>query len=581
MKTMTYVVSILIFSLTLFSFGAGRLSLEFKGDENFYFESAKEMLETSDLVTPRYMGVERFQKPILFYWLVLLSFKIFGVNWFSARLVSIIFGSLLCVLIFVIADMFFGSKRMGLLAALFLATIPLYYRYARLSLPDMTLLFFLSLALFCFFKAHKQKADKLSRLFMFVSLAMAFLAKGFVGIILPILVIGLFSLIYKEKVFTFKEASLGILIFLVLVAPWFYFIFRTHGSSYAEHVWTREVLQRIGYGQGVNFVACFFKNLCFYIYNLFIKFLPYSLFMPIAVAESARLLSSNLRGGQDKRKDIHLFLIIWFLTVIIFFSLIPERRTHYLLALSVPFACYTAILFERVLADKTFFRRPGFKAPYYMALTGLVLFTILFVLSDYLTDGAVIPLWKAFLVIVPFLLLVGYDSKERLIMPVTLALALSITYISFTFSQPLGLLSNKMERAADHIRIYHEKGDKIGIGSHGIIPEELQAFFDVPVENVKAMYYDDGTPNLDTANRLIKFLEGANRVFCVIKRKDFEVFVPQDIKDRVYVIDRYYVWKRRIRFDGELLESLRAAGKTSFREIFQNEIYVVTNRKDR
>ncbi len=82
-------IFILAFCILLFSVGAQNVSLEFKGDENFYFKSAEEMLKSRDIITPRYMGEERFEKPIFFYWLILLAFKGFGVNWFAARVTSI------------------------------------------------------------------------------------------------------------------------------------------------------------------------------------------------------------------------------------------------------------------------------------------------------------------------------------------------------------------------------------------------------------------------------------------------------------------------------------------------------------
>ena len=82
MRALASKLSVFIFCVLLFSFGAWNPNSEFKGDENFYFESAREMLETGDMLTPRYMGEERFEKPPFFYWLVFLSFKVFGVNWF-------------------------------------------------------------------------------------------------------------------------------------------------------------------------------------------------------------------------------------------------------------------------------------------------------------------------------------------------------------------------------------------------------------------------------------------------------------------------------------------------------------------
>jgi len=120
--------------------------------------------------------------------------------------------------------------------------------------------------------------------------------------------------------------------------------------------------------------------------------------------------------------------------------------------------------------------------------------------------------------------------------------------------------------------------DRIGIGSHGIIPEELQVFFETPVENVKVTYKRDGTPDFENTLQIMRFLNSDERIFCVIKRKDYNIFIPEETKKNLYVLDQYYVWKRRIRFGEVLNELFTDVRLHSFRDIFQNEIYVVSNK---
>ncbi len=517
MKVLLLKPVIFIFCIFLFSFGTRNLSLEFKGDENFYFESAKEMLETGDLLTPRYMGKERFQKPAFFYWLILLSFRIFGVNWFAARLPSIIFGALGALLIFAISNLFFKDKRIGLLSALFSATTPLYYRYARLAVPDMALLFFMTLALYYFVRLYKNRGGRRNTALFFAAAAFAVLVKGLVGLIIPSLIVAVFCLIRREKKLLGPvDALLGIAVFALIVAPWFYLMYRMHGDIYLSHIWGREVLQRLGSGYTGSFIVLYFKGLFFYAGALITKFLPYSLFMPLALVSSIRVLSSpSLDRNEENEKSAHLFLILWIALVFFFFTFVAEKRTHYLLALVPP----TSILVGTVF------------------------------------------------------------KKTRNFIPLSLVLSLAVIYIAITVSPPLGLFTNKMERAASVIKSEFKEGDRIGIGSHGIIPEELQVYFELPVENVKITYKRDGTPNLKSAPRLIQFLRSGERVFCVVKRKDYNAVVPEGVKEGLYVLDGYYVWKRRIRFDKELKASFSRAGFNLLREAFQNEIYVISNRR--
>ena len=543
--------------------------MEFKGDENFYFERAKEMLETGDVVTPRYMGKERFQKPVFFYWLILSSFRIFGVNWFAARLPSIIFGALCALLIFAISNFFFEDKRIGLFAALFSATTPLYYRYARLAVPDMALVFFMTLALYYFVRLYKNRGGRRNTALFFAAAAFAVLVKGPVGLIIPLLIVAIFCLIKREKkLFGPGDALLGITVFALIVAPWFYLMYRIHGDTYLSHIWGREVLQRLGSGYTGSFIALYFKGLFFYASALITKFLPYSLFIPLALVSGVR---------EENEKSAHLFLILWIAVVFFFFTFIAEKRAHYLLALLPAASILIGASFKKAISNREFFSKIGFKIPYLAAVIGISLFAVLFILSDYISGESRISVWKYGLIIVPAILVVGFRFKSSGFMPLTLVLSLASLYIAMTVSPPLGLFTNKMERAASVIKSEFKEGDRIGIGSHGIIPEELQVYFELPVENVKVTYKRDGTPDLKSAPRLVQFLRSDERVFCVVKRKDYNAVVPEGVKEGLYVLDGYYVWKRRIRFDKELKASFSRAGFNLLREIFQNEIYVISN----
>ncbi len=580
MKALPLSLLIFVFCISLFSFGAQSLSLKFKGDENFYFESAKEMLETGDILTPRYMGKERFQKPAFFYWLILLSFKIFGAGWFAARLPSIIFGALCVLLVFGISNLLFRDKKIGLFAALFLATTPLCYRYARLAVPDMALVFFITLALYCFVRFYKYREDRRSAVLFFVAMALAVLVKGPVGLIIPLLIAGIFCLIKREKkLFSGGILFTGILIFALIVAPWFYFMYKAHGGTYISYVWSREILQRLSCGDGY-FITRYFKGFLFYASALITRFLPYSFFMPLAFISSIRVLSprSSDKRGEEER-SAYIFLILWVAVVFLFFAFVAERRAHYLLALAPAASILIGAVFKKAISDNRFFSKIGFRIPYLAALTGLISFAILFIFSDYITGKGEPSVWKYTLVIIPLILILGSRLKNSGFMPLSLVSSLAFIYIATTISPPFGLFTNKMERAASAIKSELKKGDRVGIGSHGIIPEELQVYFELPVENVKVMYERDGAPSLKSAGALLQFLRSSDRIFCVIKRKDYTTFISQDMKKDLYILDRYYVWKRRIRFDRELKQSLSNIRSSSFREIFQNEIYVISNRK--
>jgi len=68
----------------LFFYGLGAFGLV-GADEPRYAQVAREMLDRSDWVTPTLQGMPWLEKPALYYWEAMLSFRIAGVSGWAAR----------------------------------------------------------------------------------------------------------------------------------------------------------------------------------------------------------------------------------------------------------------------------------------------------------------------------------------------------------------------------------------------------------------------------------------------------------------------------------------------------------------
>ena len=68
--------------------------LEYRDDEIFYYRSTQEMLSSGNYLSATYFHENRFQKPILYYWMILLFYKLFGVGWASALMVAVVLGQI-------------------------------------------------------------------------------------------------------------------------------------------------------------------------------------------------------------------------------------------------------------------------------------------------------------------------------------------------------------------------------------------------------------------------------------------------------------------------------------------------------
>ena len=73
------ILLICVFSFYLFFFRLGGIALT-DPDETFYAQTAKEMLNRGEWLTPYLYDKPQFEKPILFYWLLGWDFQIIGLN---------------------------------------------------------------------------------------------------------------------------------------------------------------------------------------------------------------------------------------------------------------------------------------------------------------------------------------------------------------------------------------------------------------------------------------------------------------------------------------------------------------------
>src|SRR5690349_23692924 len=99
---------------------------------------ARTMLESGDWVTARINGVVYLEKPPLKYWLIALSFRIFGVHDWAARIPTALAAVLLCWVTALFGTWAFGA-RAGTYAGLCLATCAGLFLFTRVLLPDVML----------------------------------------------------------------------------------------------------------------------------------------------------------------------------------------------------------------------------------------------------------------------------------------------------------------------------------------------------------------------------------------------------------------------------------------------------------
>ncbi|MFC2171812.1 ArnT family glycosyltransferase [Acidobacteriota bacterium] len=159
-----------------------------------YSQSVREMFERGEIITPYYNGEIRYTKPILVYWAITIPAKIFGLSEFSARLASNTVATIGCLALYLAVSRL-RNRRTGIMGALCLATMPQYFFLARMATTDIYLVALSGASAAFFILAFsvpplRNKAFILAYLFV----GLAVLAKGPIGILVPMLSVGVLTL---------------------------------------------------------------------------------------------------------------------------------------------------------------------------------------------------------------------------------------------------------------------------------------------------------------------------------------------------------------------------------------------------
>ncbi len=308
----------------LFFFKLGDRSLR-NPDEGRYAEIAKEMVLRHDWIEPRLYGINYLKKPILFYWFLIASFKLFGFSEFAARFVPALFGVLGVAMTFCFAKKVFDAKT-GFYAALILTTNFWYLQVGRYLLIDMFFSFLVVAALYSFYLARTDdRRRRTYNLLFYLSVSLAFLAKGMVGLAIPGVAVILYMMIHRRFGSLLSQMNLlsGILIFSLIVLPWFVLI----SLRAPEFIWVF-----FFHEHWIRFVSSQFEHQKAWYYYFLVTpvfLIPWSLF-PAPLIHGYSILKDN-----NAARRAHLFLWTSALGLIVFFSLSKSKLPTYILP-SIP-----------------------------------------------------------------------------------------------------------------------------------------------------------------------------------------------------------------------------------------------------
>jgi 4-amino-4-deoxy-L-arabinose transferase-like glycosyltransferase len=325
-------------------------SLPFMGkDEPKNAEAAREMMARGDYVTPTLAEAPWFDKPILYYWGVLLFFHLLGPGELAARLPCALFGMGGVLLTWEFTRRLYGEGT-ALRAGLVLATSLEYFWFSRTAVTDLPLTFFVTLSLVAAYRAAEEHGPRgLWYPVAFAAAGGAALAKGPVGIVLPGLVFGgwlLFTRRLRELARVPWLRSLGA--FVAVAAPWYALVSLRHGQLFWNDFIVNRNIER--------YTSTIHRHpgpIYYYLPVLIIGLFPWGAVFPFAAGEA---LSGGLRALREKHRT-SAFLLLWVLLPLLFFSFAGSKLPSYLLPSFPAMAILTAWGWRAVLENPSSLRR--------------------------------------------------------------------------------------------------------------------------------------------------------------------------------------------------------------------------------
>jgi len=339
-RTRTDVLLLAAFCGFLFFYGLGAFGL-LGADEPRYAQVAREMLERSDWITPTLQGKPWLEKPVLYYWQAMLSFRVAGVTDQAARLPAAFDAALLIAVIYLFLRRFRpGSELDG---ALITASCAGVIGFARAAATDMPLAAAFSIALLAWYAWYESRRHICLAAF-YIALALGTLAKGPVAPALSAVIIFLFVAVRRDWRAIPRTLWIpGIAVYLAVTLPW-YIAVQLRNPEFFRFFILEHNLARFSHD-----VYHHREPFWFYLPVFLLAMMPWTLPLILAVAERVRWVrAEGKQAFSSPEASWPLFLLIWMLVPILFFSASQSKLPGYILP-AVPAG---ALLIAEYLASR-------------------------------------------------------------------------------------------------------------------------------------------------------------------------------------------------------------------------------------
>ena len=326
----TLPLAIAAFAWLAFSIGVRPLSLP---DEGRYVGVAWEMLRSGDWIVPTENGMPFLHKPPLFYWLTAAAMSVFGNNAWAARCAPLLGATLGAAALYLLTRRWLGERSArAVLGVLVLS--PFFFGAAQFANLDMLVAGCIATSIAAAAHAvllmREQQSAQSAIVVAWLAAAFGVLAKGLVGVALPMLVVFAWLLsIGQWRSMVRLLSPLGLAAFFAVAGPWF-IVMHERFADFSHYFFVVQHVQRFAAG-GFNNVQPWW----YFIVAVPLLSLPWS----------GWLLRSTFgtRDGEPEAATLWRRLMwVWVVAVTVFFSIPQSKPVGYIMPLLFPLAALAA-----------------------------------------------------------------------------------------------------------------------------------------------------------------------------------------------------------------------------------------------
>jgi 4-amino-4-deoxy-L-arabinose transferase len=304
-------------------------------DETRYAQISQGMLLSGDWVSPHFMSLRYFEKPVAGYWMIAIGQAVFGDNLFGVRIASAVSTGLSMLLCYLIARKLWNEPRKSFACALLYMSFTVIAGqagYANLD-PQFTFWVNLSLVGLWFALDSVNRGQRLAGWAVTgLACGMGFMTKGFLAWLLPVLIALPWMLWQKRWRELLIFGPVAIVVAIAVSLPWVLAVHAQEPDYWRFFFW-HEHIRRFA-GDDAQHDS------------------PWWFYFPLLVAFSlpwAGLLPSALKQAWETRRQARIgFLLLWLLMPLFFFSLSNGKLPTYIMPCLLPLA----LLLGNVLADR-------------------------------------------------------------------------------------------------------------------------------------------------------------------------------------------------------------------------------------